>query len=621
MQFYKVVFFSFLILFCWSGLTGKEFDYFSAYDIDYLHKLGLTGKDTSIAILETSVNPNHPALKDKIEIVEPLLISPNQFYEHGNHVSAIAVGNKTKEFMGGIAKDAKGYLIVKTIKKKNNDLQGVLGDMLIVFAKAAEKAHIINLSGGILTKMLEVGRAHLTPEFLDELNNILTTNDALLVITASNDGLFINNDSGLRYLADLLKHTELMKRVVIIGNLGFKSYADIKKLIDENEELMGIHDAMASFINEDESLLRPKTSFYGALLKELDEKQKDLLEIKLQKYLGFRKHQYFSDLVSKIEVDSFKELVIKELNEKEKEYENLKFTTEEIKELLKEDKQESYDIIYNTALELSKKYDYIDKDIIKNNIKEHIVKNIKTIKLNDLENTIENYLSDWFFGKRNFSEALSDMANDINFKRNRLPNLANARGSGYIVSAMAGLAKDHFVMVYGQDINSAWSGNGYSIQSGSSQAAPIASGLLTLFHQYKNQKMLNINYADLLAEFKKATRQLGDPEYFGLGMLDVKKLFPDLLPLNNKDYESVYPKDIVDHAQTKSKDYDMECLKSQIGRERLSLTLTKLRLGEVPSGILDKYYKGLFINYNANAYAKSVIAHFVCETGGFRYSE
>ena len=109
--------------------------------------------------------------------------------------------------------------------------------------------------------------------------------------------------------------------------------------------------------------------------------------------------------------------------------------------------------------------------------------------------------------------------------------------TGHIVSTQAGSAKDHFIMTYGEDIRSAWNGDksryweaAYENHTGSSQAAPITTGILVLLHQYyKEHLRQEKSWPELIQIVKESARPLGDPEVFGLGMLDTTTLFSDIL--------------------------------------------------------------------------------------------
>lgn len=94
---------------------------------------------------------------------------------------------------------------------------------------------------------------------------------------------------------------------------------------------------------------------------------------------------------------------------------------------------------------------------------------------------------------------------------------------GEIVSRTAGIVANHFVLVAGTDIYAPGGYQGKMVSdSGSSQATPIMSGLLTLFQEHHTFP----TYKVMLAEFKQNyTKYAGDRELFGLGVPDIDKMF------------------------------------------------------------------------------------------------
>ena len=85
-------------------------------------------------------------------------------------------------------------------------------------------------------------------------------------------------------------------------------------------------------------------------------------------------------------------------------------------------------------------------------------------------------------------------------------------------------------MTYGKDILSAWEKGSYFKATGSSQAAPITTGLLILLHQYLNEHVKKeTSWVDIISLAKSSARNIGDPDVFGRGMLDTTVLFPEIL--------------------------------------------------------------------------------------------
>lgn len=148
---------------------------------------------------------------------------------HGDHVSALALGKATEEFAGGVAPQAKGFVFKAPSLQKCKPFAGSTDEEFTAYLKAeleiirqaAQRSRIVNMSRSFMADRDGCASAKVPKFFLAELRSILEKNDAILVITASNKGYTaISKETSLRYLNSMSKDTELMKHVIIVGNLG-----------------------------------------------------------------------------------------------------------------------------------------------------------------------------------------------------------------------------------------------------------------------------------------------------------------------------------------------------------------------------------------------------------------
>lgn len=616
---------AFVILSFSTVSQAGAFDYFEAYDIYTLHQKGLTGAGYNISIIETSVSPSHPALLGiKVE-PEDKILETGDLVHHGNHVSAIAAGKPTEDFLGGIAPDAQAYLIAKKLNERDT-LEQHLSRMLGFIELAARKSHVINLSASLLNYNLSGPQTSLTKDFLAKLKKILVDYDAILVITASNTPVPINDQTSLRYLADLAEDEDLMKNIVIVGNLGFKSEHMLqgeKRFYQERDIIL---TALDNYPNTKYQQLRPISTLSTDLKQALKQQDPALLVSykrdstqRVPEIYTFFKLNSPKDLGTEEELIKLVNQIVTEKIEQRK---DRNFDYKDLEEVLDPAYLDTLQKYHKTAAQLLRDYKYVNNDLVRNHLITFINQKVPTSTYSHGERIVSD-LEYWLNGsEQDFGQHLSLLKKKSLLEKNTIPAISyNFKDSGYIVSARADKARKHFILTYGKDINSAWGPTGYFIGTGSSQAAPITSGLLVLFHQYKTQILKEPvpSYQGLLEEFKQATRQLGDPEYFGLGMLDVRKLFPTLLPVKNPNWEYVRYEDIIEHAKSSADSYNMDFLETAEAKKRISLTLAMLRAGEIPLGIKMVYYGNSFNDFRAYGYAKSAIAHFVSSTGGFSY--
>jgi len=135
----------------------------SAVHVQDLRQTGLTGKQTIVGVVDSGIDPNHPAFQGRIlriwdqtidgpgvlegdyglELTGPALVASRDRNGHGTHVAGIAAGQDAT--FGGVAPDAS-LVIVKTDMQDAHIADGVR----YVFRAAAEmnRPAVVNLSLG-----------------------------------------------------------------------------------------------------------------------------------------------------------------------------------------------------------------------------------------------------------------------------------------------------------------------------------------------------------------------------------------------------------------------------------------------------------------------------------------
>ena len=74
----------------------------------------------------------------------------------------------------------------------------------------------------------------------------------------------------------------------------------------------------------------------------------------------------------------------------------------------------------------------------------------------------------------------------------------------------------------------------FVLMTGSSQAAPIVTGIAVLLHEHLSKTNENISFVDVIRIIKENSEQIGEKNSFGLGILNVKKLFDSEIQVFNK---------------------------------------------------------------------------------------
>jgi hypothetical protein len=454
------------------GSEGKfgEFKHLEAYQIPKLHNKGLKGKGYTVSIIENWADLDHPALAGKIELMNPMNINPklgggdSRSRDHGNHVSALIVGNKTDQFDGGVAPEAHGYIFWP---KMEGTREAIESQVLELFRVMVKKSHIINLSGDIVKKGNTTG---LSQNFLHELSTILEENDAVLIIGGTNKPVSIGDHSSEKNLVDLVSYSPLAKRVLIVGNL--------------------------EYVNEEK--LQKEYKYYNIWEKSI----LPLLETFKLDETKLKTHTKGSPL--QVALD------------------NQPLVNEQLRKhcLARENKKNS---------EIMAAYDFLG---------------------------IEGYYFDAFYRSLDDSNLNKTAYVIATINKNKMKVPDDHCMTGKPTSAIAGAVKDHFILVYGTNIRSAWDSHEgyekllrlvptwaekpkmelYANKDGASQSVPITSGILILLHEhlYKDPHHKG-SWGTLLETVKKSARKIGAREVFGLGVLDTTKLFPDVLVSHSKE--------------------------------------------------------------------------------------
>jgi subtilisin family serine protease len=141
---------------------------------------GFTGKDTTVAVLDTGIDATHPDLADavvKAENFTEATTGPDDYFGHGTHVASIVTGKHEK--YQGVAPDTK-LLNGKVL----DDFGGGRESWIIAGMQwaAAQGADVINMSLG--SSLPSDG----TDPMSQAVNQITAETGALFVIAAGNSG-------------------------------------------------------------------------------------------------------------------------------------------------------------------------------------------------------------------------------------------------------------------------------------------------------------------------------------------------------------------------------------------------------------------------------------------------
>lgn len=127
------------------------------FNIDYIHSMGITGKNIGIAVLDTGIS-NHIDLNDNLVCFKDYINMRKTAYDdngHGSHVSGILAGNgyKSKGRFKGIAPDSK-IIMLKCLDKSGNGKidNAEKGLDFIIDNRDRFNIRIVNISVGSIKK-------------------------------------------------------------------------------------------------------------------------------------------------------------------------------------------------------------------------------------------------------------------------------------------------------------------------------------------------------------------------------------------------------------------------------------------------------------------------------------
>lgn len=153
--------------------------------LDYAYKLGLTGENVTVAIMDTGIVP-HPDFDNRILVFKDCIGKRNSLYDdngHGTHVAGILAGNGGMSANGkycGIA--PKTNLVVIKVLDKNgngNTTNVVEGVDWLLKNKERYKIRLLNISVG----MLKNAGGKEKQELLDAVERVWDA--GIMVVTAA----------------------------------------------------------------------------------------------------------------------------------------------------------------------------------------------------------------------------------------------------------------------------------------------------------------------------------------------------------------------------------------------------------------------------------------------------
>lgn len=497
------------------AMDESFFDHFQAYSISKLHQKGITGSGYKVGIVEGGASPVHPALVGKIEVVDKKYdFKQNDAQIHGNHVSALIIGNKTDNFQGGVVPEAIGYV---TSNRSIEDIESLMNN--------TQDVHIINCSGTLIPVRLNDKCSYdgLTAREKKALKDTLVNNDAVLVITGSNNHSYISRGGPLSYLMDLIDDPELAERVLIVSNL---KYVSENELLKKEEFIKNWQDFIIPKLKEfnKENKTKKVTNLYNHLVKYVKNNSPELLDFcqNIQNIFQVHSHEDLREIFDRNDYQ-WEDEAKKMLNDRRfREYLNNNMDQETLtKNLIT-----IADFLRKIALDFDL---YRTKDQQFWELQNYIggafyYNNYQIWESFHQNGYLQRRFSYGWIDQDDFAKEINDLEKEIISDLSSIPQDKNQ--SGTTASVRAGEAKDHVITAYGTDILSAWTNQGYSKQTGSSMAAPITTGILVLLHEYCNQYLSQpTSWVDIIRIVKKSVRPIGDPSVFGLGILDTNRLF------------------------------------------------------------------------------------------------
>lgn len=164
---------------------------------------GLTGAGVRVAVLDTGCDPNHPALKDRIDVSASKNYTrdnggdPNDFSDgqgHGTHVAGIIAAENRSEIMYGVAPDAT--IVVKKVLSNNGEPRFDIKNVPLRIAAAirdatAEGCKVISMSLGLPERGLRQYGAEMAELYLSVQEALAA--GVTVVAAAGNDGTTLTN--------------------------------------------------------------------------------------------------------------------------------------------------------------------------------------------------------------------------------------------------------------------------------------------------------------------------------------------------------------------------------------------------------------------------------------------
>lgn len=133
----------------------EKIDYTIPYGIEMVNATkmwenGFTGKDVTIAVIDTGCDINHPALKDRILGGRNFTDDDNgniynDYQGHGTHVAGTIAGNKTEVGITGVAPDAKLFIMKALDRNGVGKVEWIIN---AIYCAVDQNVDIISMSLG-----------------------------------------------------------------------------------------------------------------------------------------------------------------------------------------------------------------------------------------------------------------------------------------------------------------------------------------------------------------------------------------------------------------------------------------------------------------------------------------
>jgi subtilisin family serine protease len=211
--------------------NGKDvlFDYIRYYRLQFIDRSAAI----HISVIESQplCSHNDPLIaKIRGNVIDETNRShiPGAF--HAEMVCSLINGQPTGNFLGGILPNAIVHFFA--LPPNIGDVESQLEDQIVaIIEKAVRKSRFINRSGSLSrfypTEFTNNGRDVVPQHYhrwsqngLDRIAQTLDDFEAFLILTPGNEGTYpIGSPGPTQYLTDFASHKQLMRRVIIIGNL------------------------------------------------------------------------------------------------------------------------------------------------------------------------------------------------------------------------------------------------------------------------------------------------------------------------------------------------------------------------------------------------------------------